>query len=268
MGCYLKNETENTLIGRYSPPLQNLERIETGIDKLDKLLSGGLPKNSITLISGPPGSGKTIFCYHFLFKGVENNETVLYITLDNKVERVLTQAQNLGFDFQPSLEKDLARFISLNINNQNIYEDFTREITKHSYDRIVIDSINPFTETQLSINNKKNHNNINIISTNEYLIQKNIHLVRSNLYYIINILQETPSTSLLTSELPMGSTNLSRDGISEFLTDGVIILSLDPTMNRRKITIMKMRNTRHILNPKDFEIDNGRIAIRSLQAER
>lgn len=43
---------------RYQP------RIKTGIDRLDDLISGGLPSNSITLVSGTPGSGKTILCFH------------------------------------------------------------------------------------------------------------------------------------------------------------------------------------------------------------
>ncbi len=63
----------------------------------------------------------------------------------------------------------------------------------------------------------------------------------------------------MTSELPMGSSIFSRDGISEFLVDGVIILNFDPTMNRRKISVMKMRNTKHTLKPQDIEINDGGI---------
>ena len=59
----------------------------------------------------------------------------------------------------------------------------------------------------------------------------------------------------------MGSSLFSRDGISEFLADGVIILSFDPTMNRRKMSVMKMRNTKHTLKPHDIEIKEGGICF-------
>ena len=39
-----------------------IARMHTGVRGLDELISGGLPKDSITLVSGPPGSGKSIFC--------------------------------------------------------------------------------------------------------------------------------------------------------------------------------------------------------------
>ena len=44
-----------------------LERVKTGIDSLDSMIEGGLPKSSITLVSGPPGSGKSILCFQFLY---------------------------------------------------------------------------------------------------------------------------------------------------------------------------------------------------------
>ena len=48
-----------------------IERIKTGIHGLDEIIEGGIPKNSVTLVSGPPGGGKTIFCYQFLYEGVQ-----------------------------------------------------------------------------------------------------------------------------------------------------------------------------------------------------
>ena len=84
---------------------------------------------------------------------------------------------------------------------------------------------------------------------------------RLHLRYILSTLESTNSTSIVTSELPVGSSLLSRDGISEFLADGVITLSLDPTMDRRKLSVMKMRSTKHTLKPRDIVIDYGGIKI-------
>ncbi|MCJ2534258.1 MAG: hypothetical protein LN364_03375 [Candidatus Thermoplasmatota archaeon] len=45
---------------------ERVNRITTGIERLDQILNGGLPNNSVTLVSGTPGSGKTIMCFHYL----------------------------------------------------------------------------------------------------------------------------------------------------------------------------------------------------------
>jgi KaiC/GvpD/RAD55 family RecA-like ATPase len=77
----------------------------------------------------------------------------------------------------------------------------------------------------------------------------------------MNALETSRCTAVVTSELPCGSTNYSRDGLSEFLADGVIVLNLDPTMDRRKLSIMKMRSTKHTLKPQNIEIGRGGIQI-------
>ena len=54
------------------------------------------------------------------------------------------------------------------------------------------------------------------------------------------------------------SAGLSRDSVSEFLVDGIIVLGLDTTMGRRKLTVRKMRGTNHSLKPTNVEItDHG-----------
>jgi len=77
----------------------------------------------------------------------------------------------------------------------------------------------------------------------------------------MNALETSNCTSLVTSELPPNSTNLSRDGVSEFLADAVIVLNYDSTMDRRKLTVMKMRSTKHTLKPQDIEIGYGGLKI-------
>jgi KaiC/GvpD/RAD55 family RecA-like ATPase len=81
------------------------------------------------------------------------------------------------------------------------------------------------------------------------------------LQHILNALETTDSTSLVTSEVNYDSLLCSRDGITEFLVDGVILLNFDTTMNRRKLSVMKMRSTKHTLKPHDIEIDTGGINL-------
>ena len=236
-----------------------LERVKTGIDGLDNIIEGGLPKSSITLVSGPPGSGKSIFCFQFLYTGIKNGEKCLFLTLDKKVEGIIVQTRELGFDFQPAIEKKLMKFLFLNINKKLVYESMINEILSGMYDRIVLDSITPLSEMPIYIENTEIQRDSGIATPDDFPPDTNLPIRRLHLRYIMNALETTEATSVVTSELPAGSSLLSRDGISEFLADGVIILSLDPTMDRRKMSVMKMRNTKHTLKPHDIILEKGGI---------
>ena len=236
-----------------------MERVKTGIEGLDGIIQGGLPKNSITLVSGPPGSGKSIFCFQFLYQGAKQGEKCLFLTLDKNVDNILIQTKELGFDFQPAIENQLVKFLFLNINKKLVYETMTNEILSGRYNRIVLDSITPLSEMPIYIKNLETTSDINIVTPEELPEGSNLPVRRLHLRYIISALETVNSTTVVTSELPVGSCLLSRDGISEFLADGVIVLSLDPTMDRRKLSVMKMRNTKHTLKPHDISIDSGGI---------
>jgi circadian clock protein KaiC len=239
-----------------------MERIKTGVNGLDVLINGGLPKKSITLVSGPPGGGKSILCFQFLYEGIKNNEKCLFLTLDKKVEGVLIQARELGFNFENAIQQSQAKFLFLNINKKHVYETMTDEILSGNYDRIVLDSITPLSEMPIYMRGIENYDmEANVVTHDDYSQTVQLPTRRLHLRYIMNALESTNSTAVVTSELPVGSSLLSRDGISEFLADGVITLSLDPTMDRRKLSIMKMRNTKHTLKPQNIVIDTGGIRI-------
>jgi KaiC/GvpD/RAD55 family RecA-like ATPase len=239
-----------------------MERIRTGVEGLDNIIEGGLPRKSITLVSGPPGGGKSIFCFQFLWEGIRNGEKCLFLTLDKKPEGLLVQAKELGFDFQPAIEKNLAKFEFLNINKKFVYEAMTNEIMSGNYDRVVLDSITPLSEMPIFMRNAEDMGvDTDVATPQDYPEGVALPTRRLHLRYILNALESSTSTSIVTSELPVGSALLSRDGISEFLADGVITLNLDPTMDRRKMSVMKMRNTKHTLKPQDMVIGDGGIKI-------
>lgn len=239
----------------------NLERVTTGIPGLDEMILGGFPKGSITLVSGPPGSGKSILCSQYLYKGIEEGDRCLFLTLDKKVDGLLTQTDELGMNFRSAIDKGQIKFLFLNINKKLIYETMTNEILSGDYERIVLDSITPISEMPIYIKNREITDNINIIDPEELTDRANFPIRRLHLHYIMNALETSNCTSLVTSELPSNSTNLSRDGFSEFLADAVIVLNYDSTMDRRKLTVMKMRSTKHTLKPQDIEIGYGGLKI-------
>ena len=237
-----------------------IHRIKTGVLGLDNLLSGGLPQHTITLVSGAPGSGKSIFCYQFINQGIADGQKCLYMTLDKKIEGLLVQANELGLNFQPAIDAGQVKFLFLNINKKLIYETMVNEILSGNYERIVLDYITPLSEMPIFLNTPEFSSDLSNVEPEE-LAGGNFPVRRLHLYYIMNALETSQTTAVVTSELPAGSNHMSRDGISEFLADGVIILSFDPTMDRRKLAVLKMRSTKHTLKPQEMQIDKGGIRL-------
>ncbi len=224
-----------------------------------RYIEGGLPRDTVTLISGPPGSGKSILCYQFVYEGLREGDKCLFLTLDKKVDSLITQAKEIGFDFQLSLEKGRIKFIFLDINKKLVYDVMTKELLSGGYNRVVLDSMTPLSEVPIYVEKTELKNNINFIKPEDFPSDTTAPLGRLHLHYIINVLDAAQCTSMITSELPLGSYNLSRDGISEFLVDGIILLNFDPTMDKRKLSVMKMRSTKHTLRPLYIKIGEGGI---------
>ena len=245
-----------------NPIVDNIERISTGINGLDNLLNGGYPKGSVILISGTPGTGKTILCFQFLYAGLSAGEKVLYLSSDEPIKNLMQEAERFNMDFQKYIDTGQLKFLYLNPDNGEVYEEIQKVLSDMEYNRIVIDSLSPIADTPLwMVSNGQevvpSSNSINSIS---YPVDS-LKATRMHLRRLISDLKNIPSTVLVTSEIPEGSRSLSRDSISEFLADGIILLDLDTTMDRRKLTIRKMRKTRHTLKPQNVDITENGIKI-------
>ena len=73
------------------------ERIPSGIAGLDRLTEGGLLKNTTNTVFGGTGTGKTTFAIQFALAGLYNGDHVLYITFEQSPDKLLRQAELIGF---------------------------------------------------------------------------------------------------------------------------------------------------------------------------
>src|SRR5688572_13061361 len=76
-----------------------LERVKTGVDAFDELVMGGLPRARTTVVSGTPGSGKTVFATQFLAHGIERyGENGVLVTFEEPPADIEANMRGFGWD--------------------------------------------------------------------------------------------------------------------------------------------------------------------------
>ncbi|MCX6670414.1 MAG: hypothetical protein NTX92_00645 [Euryarchaeota archaeon] len=239
------------------------KRVGTGIEGLDGLLQGGYPKGSVTLVAGTPGTGKTIVCFQYINIGVKNKEKCLFLTSDERIGNLVNQAKKFGFEFDGAVKNGQLKFLYLDLEKHTVHKEMENEIRMGNYSRVVLDSLTPLSEMPVWVVNRGSEIIPTADTINTPLPLDSIQATRMHVRRLLRILEEDECTALVTSEITEGSRNLSRDSVSEFLVDGILVLDLDPSMDRRKLTVRKMRGTKHTLKPRDIEI-NSKGGIRIL----
>jgi len=122
-----------------------MNKVTTGMQKLDKLLGGGFPDKTVILLSGGPGTGKTLFGINFLLEGAKKGERVCYVSLSETKEEIVRACKGIEKlkDIEKFLGKNLAiEYIGLSDSDVNLkmFVSLMREYPK--IDRIVIDNAN------------------------------------------------------------------------------------------------------------------------------
>ncbi len=83
------------------------EHVPSGIPGLDELLGGGYPRGRVILVTGGPGSGKTIMAMQFLIDGVERfDERGVFVSLEESRFHLLNEMQNFGWDLEKYEKKN------------------------------------------------------------------------------------------------------------------------------------------------------------------
>jgi len=75
-----------------------VERVKTGIPGLDEILYGGIPKRNVVLLSGGPGTGKSIFSYQYLWNGLKMGEPGVFVALEEHPVQVRLNMSQFGWD--------------------------------------------------------------------------------------------------------------------------------------------------------------------------
>jgi len=209
------------------------ELVKTGIEGLDERV-GGLLRGRSYLVTGETGTGKTLFSMTFLVKGAMMGEPGIYVLVDEDYEDFAKGAYDFGWDIEMLISRGLLSVLTLmpdfveRLRNKpasvvvdSIVSGILSEAVRIKARRLVIDPIAP-----LMVNEG------DVAWAREYI--KSL---------IINLEKRIGTTNIIVSEIPTGSTALSRFGVEEFLAAGVFVLGLERVKNTfyRTLFIRKMR---------------------------
>ena len=90
-----------------------MDVVPTGVDGLDEMLGGGIPRGHVVALLGSFGTGKTTFALQFIMQGLINGEKGIFITLEEDVESILRTAQCYGWDLRSHVDEKSAALIKL-----------------------------------------------------------------------------------------------------------------------------------------------------------
>lgn len=123
-----------------------MDRVKTGIDGLDELLEGGVPKSHTFVVMGSFGTGKTTFGLQFLNQGLANGEKGIYISLEEDQNSIIEDAKSHGWDLKPLIDSQKMVIVKLEPSDakttiSRIKSELPDFISKFGASRIVFDSV-------------------------------------------------------------------------------------------------------------------------------
>jgi KaiC domain protein len=224
------------------------ERMKVGIIGLDDMLGGGLIPGSICAIIGTYGTGKTTFALQFIWEGLKKGEHIIYISLEEREERIFEYMLQKGWDVKPFTNKSL--FVikldptDFNLANNRIKNELPRLIKQVNAHRVVIDPISLFED-----------------------LFDSDSIRRQEMFRFVESMRDQKCTIMMTSETDKDNPFSSRHALIEYLADTVILLRYvrpsDLTDVHLALEVVKMRMSAHSREIKPYEIQQDQVLVYS-----
>jgi len=232
-----------------------IKRVKTGIPGMDEILHGGVPERNVVLLSGGPGTGKTIFSQQFLWNGLQMGEPGIYVALEEHPVQVRQNMAQFGWDVKPYEEQGMFAMI----------DAFTAGIGKSKeYEKYIVHDltdIREFIDVLRQAIKDINAKRAVVDSVTTLYINKPA-MARSIILQLKRVLAGTGCTSIFVSQISVGERGFGGPGV-EHGVDGIIRLDLDEIDGelKRSLIVWKMRGTSHSMRRHPFEITDKGITV-------
>ena len=227
-----------------------IAKSKTGIDGLDQITGGGLPKRGATLVVGNVGCGKTLLAMQYLVNGaLLENEPGVFVALEESNDELQRNFASIGINLQGLIDRGL-----LTLLNVGIKHDFLADPEKTDMGGWFIrlaDAIASIKARRVAID---------IIDALSQAITDEKTL-RMQLRGLFHWLKELDLTVVCTAEA--GNGTLTQRGMEEYIADCVIKLDYRVTeqLSTRRLRIIKYRGAGHPSDEFPFVIDNRGITL-------
>jgi circadian clock protein KaiC len=227
-----------------------LPKSPTGIQGLDEITGGGLPKGRPTLICGGAGCGKTLLAMEFLVRGATQfNEPGVFMAFEETAQDLTKNVASLGFDLKDLIahKKIALDFVFVGDSEIEASGEFDLEglfvRLGHAIDSIGAKRV--------------------VLDTIELLFSSlpNQHILRTELHRLFRWLKNKGVTAIITGE--RGEGTLTRLGLEEYVSDCVIMLDhrVSDQVSSRRLRVVKYRGSTHGTNEYPFLIDEDGISV-------
>ncbi|MFH1237008.1 MAG: ATPase domain-containing protein [Candidatus Aenigmatarchaeota archaeon] len=222
-----------------------LERVKTGIEGLDEIMNGGIPKGQLVLLSGTCGTGKTTICTQYIYNGLTKfKENGIYLSFEEMPQSIKNNVSQFGINFEPYEKAGKFSFIKYDpYHIEEVFEILENSIRDTKAQRVVIDSVSAL--------------GIHVRDKAE---------LRRMIFNLSVILRKLGCTALLVSEIVPGSAGkISRYGVEEFVTDSVVVLyyERDEFSFNRAIQVWKMSGSDHSKKLHPYKITDKGVSVQS-----
>jgi circadian clock protein KaiC len=235
---------------RGEPPRPLLPKAATGIQGLDEITGGGLPKGRPTLICGAAGCGKTMLAMEFLVRGArEFGEPGVFMSFEESAEDLAQNVASMGFDLA-----SLAAQKRLLVDHVRVARSEIEETGEFDLEGL-------FIRLGLAIDSIGAKRVV--LDTLEVLFGgfSNTAILRAELRRLFDWLKQRKVTAIVTGE--RGDGRLTRQGLEEYVSDCVILLD-HRTVNQltsRRLRIVKYRGTVHGTDEYPFLIGKNGFSV-------
>ncbi|HLM91772.1 MAG TPA: ATPase domain-containing protein [Thermoplasmata archaeon] len=225
--------------GGLMAPATTLERCPTGIEGLDNILYGGIPRGNMVLVAGSVGTGKTTLCLEFLVRGAERGERSLFLSVTESSDKLIQNLSTFEFFRTELVTNGSLVFVDLPL----LYEKLGLEHEELTPDEIVI-LIRTIRDLVRNLGAKRLV--LDSLTSVCYRIRRD-ERIRDFMLRLGQELSDAGCTSLLVSEIGPTPGRYSLHGVEEAIVDGVLLLWNGRRQGDilRVLQVIKMRGTSH-----------------------
>lgn len=234
---------------------ERVERVKTGVAGLDEILHGGIPKRNIVLLSGGPGTGKSIMSQQFIWQGLQRGEPGVYVALEEHPAQIKLNMRQFGWDVSIYEKKNMFDIVDAFTGGIGEYAKKMKYVVPDPTDIGSLSDVLREAVKDLGAHRAA----IDSVST-LYITKPSI--ARGVIMQLKRMLSGLGVTAILVSQVSVTERGFGGPGV-EHAADGIIRLDLDEIDGelKRSLIVWKMRGTSHSMRRHPFEITDKGIIV-------